>query len=532
MLEHAAELIDEAWRSFDHPRPGQPLPDQNTHELLTRPLPTTPSDPNTALDQAADVLDRSLAQARPRWFAYIGSSGLEIGVLADALMASHDVNVANSAGAADLLEAQTIRWVGQFVGFDDDAGGLLAAGGTIANLTALTAARERAVPGVRHEGAGGRKMALYCSAEAHYSVRRAAEILGIGGRNVRAIPIDGDRRMDVTACAEAIDHDKRNGVTPVAVVATAGTTLTGAVDDIDALADVCGDDIWLHVDGAYGLPAASTNQAGPLFNGLPKAFSATVDAHKWLYVPKACSILLMHDVDALEHAFSHHEGYMPHGEQLHAVDRSLEYSRPLRGLKLWLAFTVHGADAIRGAIERNLKRQACSRPWSRKTRASNCWSSRSCRPFASATCHPPAPTRRAQHGFGPRGRRRRPHPARAGRGRRRHGPARVLRQLPDHRRRRARDPAGGLRRRDVRTDRMTNTVEVEGVTVPVDHYIDGRRVSSETTFEVRSPIDWDNWKLAEVANGGQEEVDAAVQAARNALPESGPASDPTNDTTT
>ncbi|MGO9497606.1 MAG: amino acid decarboxylase, partial [Solirubrobacteraceae bacterium] len=126
VLEHAAELIDEAWRSFDHPRPGQPLPDQNTHELLTRPLPTAPSDPNTALAPAAHELDRSLAQARPRWFAYIGSSGLEIGVLADALMASHDVNVANSAGAADLLEAQTIRWVGQFVGFDDDAGGLLA----------------------------------------------------------------------------------------------------------------------------------------------------------------------------------------------------------------------------------------------------------------------------------------------------------------------------------------------------------------------------------------------------------------------
>ena len=357
-LEHAAELIGAAWRSFDHPRPGQPLPDASTHELLSRPLPTKPSDPNQALDAAADVLDRSLAQSRPRWFAYIGSSGLEIGVLADALMASHDVNVANSAGAADLLEAQTIRWVGHFVGFDQNASGLLAAGGTIANLTALTAARERALPGVRHEGARAHKMALYCSAEAHYSVRRAAEVLGIGGRNVRAIQIDAHRRMDVTACAEAIDRDRKNGVTPVAVIATAGTTLTGAVDDIDALADVCGDEIWLHVDGAYGLPAASTERAGHLFKGLDRAYSATVDAHKWMYVPKACSVLLVHGVEALEDAFSHSEGYMPHGEQLHAVDRSLEYSRPLRALKLWLAFTVHGADAIRAAIERNLEHAA------------------------------------------------------------------------------------------------------------------------------------------------------------------------------
>jgi aromatic-L-amino-acid/L-tryptophan decarboxylase len=354
VLGHAAELIGQAWRSFDHPRPGQPLPDERTRELLSRPLPTTPSDPGTALDQAADVLDRSLAQSRPRWFAYIGSSGLEIGVLADALMASYDVNVANSAGAADLLEAQTIRWVGQFVGFDERTSGLLAAGGTIANLTALAAARERALPGVRQAGTGGRNLALYCSAEAHYSVLRAAEVLGIGARNVRAIPIDSHRRMDVNACADAIAHDRKHGVTPVAVVATAGTTLTGAVDDIEGLAEVCGDEIWLHVDGAYGLPAASTETAGALFRGLPRAYSATVDAHKWLYVPKACSVLLMHDVEALEHAFSHQEGYMPHGEELHPVDRSLEYSRPLRGLKLWLAFTVHGADAIRAAIERNL----------------------------------------------------------------------------------------------------------------------------------------------------------------------------------
>ncbi len=357
VLEHAAELILSSWQSFDRARPSQPLPNERHVELLSRPLPQAGSEPNLALDAAADVLDVSLAQSRPRYFAYIGSSGLEIGVLGDALMASHDVNVAVSAGAADLLEAQTIRWVGQFVGFDDDAVGALAAGGTISNLTALTAAREWALPGFRQEGAAGRPMALYCSSEAHYSVRRAAEVLGIGGRGVRGIPLDSERRMDPEACAAAIDADRREGITPVAVVATAGTTLTGAVDDLDALADVCEQrNVWLHVDGAYGLPAAATRLAGGLFAGLYRAQSATVDAHKWMYVPKACSVLLMHGFDTLERAFSHEESYMPHsGTQVLAVDRTLEYSRPLRGLKLWLAFTVHGADAIRGAIERNLE---------------------------------------------------------------------------------------------------------------------------------------------------------------------------------
>jgi aromatic-L-amino-acid decarboxylase len=163
--------------------------------------------------------------------------------------------------------------------------------------------------------------------------------------------------MDADACAAAIAADRAAGVTPVAVVATTGTTLTGAVDPLARLADVCAEhDVWLHVDGAYGLPAAATATAGPLFGGLDRVDSATVDAHKWLFVPKACSILLVRDPGTLRAAFSHNEAYIPHMEEEegHAVDATLEYSRPLRALKLWLAFTVHGADAIRAAIEANL----------------------------------------------------------------------------------------------------------------------------------------------------------------------------------
>ncbi|HEY8583798.1 MAG TPA: aminotransferase class V-fold PLP-dependent enzyme, partial [Capillimicrobium sp.] len=200
-------------------------------------------------------------------------------------------------------------------------------------------------------------LALYCSAEAHYSVVRAAEVLGLGGESVRSLPIDGRRRMDPAACAAAIDADVAAGVTPMAVVATTGTTLTGAVDDVAALADVCAAHaVWLHVDGAYGLPAASTATAGPLFAGLDRADSATVDAHKWLFVPKACSVLLVRDPETLRAAFAHRESYIPHvhEEEPHAVDQTLEYSRPLRSLKLWLAFTVHGAAAMRAAIEANL----------------------------------------------------------------------------------------------------------------------------------------------------------------------------------
>ena len=236
----------------------------------------------------------------------------------------------------------------------------MAAGGTISNLTALTAARERALPGVRHEGVSGRRLALYCSAEAHYSVRRAAEVLGIGGRNVRTIPLDA---QPPHGPARLRRRDRRRprapASIPVAVVATAGTTLTGAVDDLDALADVCAD---ARASGCTSTaptacPAAATELAGHLFAGLDRVDSATVDAHKWLYVPKACSVLLVRDRDALEAAFTHDESYIPHTdrEDTHPVDRTLEYSRPLSALKLWLAFRVHGAAAIRAAIERNLR---------------------------------------------------------------------------------------------------------------------------------------------------------------------------------
>jgi aromatic-L-amino-acid decarboxylase len=190
----------------------------------------------------------------------------------------------------------------------------------------------------------------------HYSVVRAAELLGIGSNHVRALPIDERRRLRPDAVAQAIDVDMAAGIVPVAVVATAGTTLTGAVDPIDALADVCGRrGVWLHVDGAYGLPAASVPEARELFRGVELADSVTIDAHKWLYLPKACGIVLVRNRSDLQAALGHEGAYLPHDrEEHHAADITLEYSRPFRALKLWLALRVHGADAFRHAIARNL----------------------------------------------------------------------------------------------------------------------------------------------------------------------------------
>jgi aromatic-L-amino-acid decarboxylase len=351
-LEHAASLVARAWRDFDAAREVETVPSASLLSSLREPLPEQPGDVIADLDLAADVLDASLAQSRPRYLAYIGSSGLEVGALADLLAHSYDINLALDARAASELERQTIGWLAAYLGFPAAAGSFTS-GGTISNMTALAAARERALPGSRSAGMAGHRAALYCSAEAHYSVTRAAELLGIGRDNVRPIAIDERRRMSVPELDATLTRDRAAGITPIAVV----TTLTGAVDPLSAIADVVAEHgTWLHVDGAYGLPAASAPTSAPLFAGLDRVDSLSVDAHKWMFVPKACSAVLVRRTADLASVFSHNEAYIPHEEDaLNAVDVTLEYSRPFRALKLWLALRVHGAQAFRAAIEGNLR---------------------------------------------------------------------------------------------------------------------------------------------------------------------------------
>jgi len=352
-LAHAARLVEEAWRSFDRFRPEEPPLDQRVLELIRAGLPEDAVPVHEALDDAARILDESIAQPRPRYFAFIGSSGLPIGAIGDLLAHTYDINLAVDARAATVVEQQAVRWIGEFVGFPV-ASGAFTSGGTISNLTALAAARERALPGSRHAGLGGERPVVYCSEEVHYSVTRAVELLGIGSDRLRAIPLDPLRRLRPDLLAEAIAADRAAGETPVAVVASAGTTLTGAVDDLDAVADVCEEaGVWLHVDGAYGLPAAAVRPE--LFEGLARADSCSVDAHKWLYLPKACGVVMSRHREVFEESFSHEQGYLPHQQhELHAADITLEYSRPFRALKAWLAFRAHGAQQFRDAIARNL----------------------------------------------------------------------------------------------------------------------------------------------------------------------------------
>lgn len=354
LLRRIHDAVSETWAGFDHARDGQPGIDQDTLALLSGPMPASGVSMDETLTQALGVLDQSISQSRPRFFAYIGSSGLEVGAAADFLAASHDINLAIDSGAANLLEAQTAKWLGEFIGYHP-AEGLFTSGGTISNITALAAARHKALPRSREEGITS-PVRVYGSIDTHYSNKRAIELLGFGSAAMVGIDIDERRRMKTDALRDAIRADIRAGITPIAVIASAGTTLTGAVDPLDAIADICDEfGVWMHVDGAYGTPAAATPSAKPLFAGIERATSVTLDAHKWLFVPKACSIVLVKDSTLLRDTFGHEEAYIPHATTAtHPVDYTLEYSRPLRALKLWMAFVAHGADTLRHAVEHTI----------------------------------------------------------------------------------------------------------------------------------------------------------------------------------
>lgn len=356
-LRLLAEQIGAAWDSFEEPRPSEPPITADLEARLREPLPESQTAPEEVLADAARILDASISPTRPLYLGYIGSTGLDVGVLANALAATYDVNLAATARAADLVERQALDWLAEFLGYPS-VEGAFTSGGMISNLSAILVAREHALPGSRRRGLGAGRHAVYCSTEAHHSVIRAVEAAGLGSDCVRVLAIDERRRLRPAELAEAIAADRAAGTVPVAIVANGGTTLTGAVDPLAEIAGVAqSEDVWLHVDGAYGLPAAASASHGHLFRGVERADSVTVDLHKWLGVQKSCSAILVRHRGMLEASFGHQESYLRRedDEVPNAVERTLEYSRPFRSLAPWMAFRVHGAGSFRVWIEHTLR---------------------------------------------------------------------------------------------------------------------------------------------------------------------------------
>jgi aromatic-L-amino-acid/L-tryptophan decarboxylase len=319
--------------------------------LANRALPDEGADPEDLLRRSADLLiNHSLFNGHPRFWGYITSSAAPIGALGDLLAAAVNPNVGSwmLSPMASEIEAQTVRWIAELIGYPTTCGGLLCSGGNMANFTGFLAARTaKAHWEVSKSGFGGkdsRKLRIYTSAETHTWILKAADLFGMGTDSIRWIPVDKRQRIDTSALRRQVEEDVERADQPFLVVGTAGSVSTGAVDPLPELAAICRQyGSWFHVDGAYGGFAAAVPDASEDLRGLGQADSVAIDPHKWLYAPLEAGCALVKDLDALRRSFSYHPPYYHFGEEtLNYVDLGLQNSRGFRALKVWLGLQQAG----------------------------------------------------------------------------------------------------------------------------------------------------------------------------------------------
>ena len=311
-----------------------------------------------AIDGLIDVVRHSRAQ-NGRFFGYVLGSGDPVAAAADLLCSVLNQNVTawRSAPAGVTIERTVVDWLAQSIACPNFHG-VLTGGGSVANLMGLAMARETKTPANEGGLRAGGAIAIYASAEVHMSIPKAVALLGIGRENLRLIPVDDSFRMIAEKLAEAMQRDKQSGITPVAVVATAGTVNTGAIDPLPQIAEIAAQyKAWFHVDGAYG--ALGAIAVRDQFQGLELADSISLDPHKWLYQPIDCGCLLYRSTAAAERAFSQSGDYARSLtddpiEGYAFFEESIELSRRFRALKLWFSLRYHGIASLRKSIEKDL----------------------------------------------------------------------------------------------------------------------------------------------------------------------------------
>jgi aromatic-L-amino-acid/L-tryptophan decarboxylase len=299
------------------------------------------------------MLENSMYPGHPGFLAYISGAGTVPGAAADLLAAALNQNTGGfrlSPGAST-IEEHLMGWLAGRFGLPEGAGGQVVAGGAVANLVALKVARDKASEEARESGVrDGPRLAFYASTESHVVHQRAADILGIGSHAVRQIEVDDRWRMRPEALEDAIEGDLAEGIVPAAMIATAGTTATGAIDPLPAIAELCErHGAHLHVDACYGGPAALADELRPLLAGIERADSIAVDAHKWLYTPLLGGCVLARDPRRLAASFATDATYTwLHEDLRQGVDLRMQgpdFSRGFAALRIWLSFLAHGRAA-------------------------------------------------------------------------------------------------------------------------------------------------------------------------------------------
>ena len=353
--EHAPARVK---AHFDGPPPAEPQPIEDIYR-----------------EYVEYVLPYQLGNSHPRFWGWVLGSGTPMGVLAEMLAAATDsVSGIYSYVSNNYVELQVLDWCKEMLGYPLSAGGLLTSGCSASNLIALAVARNaRAGFDVRREGLAGapvgtggapQRLTVYCSAEAHSSLTKAVELLGLGTSSLRRVPTDGLLCIDLAALAEMIARDREDGLLPICVVGVAGTTNTGSIDDLPALAGLCErEGLWFHVDGAFGAWAAIAPASRHLVAGMERADSLAFDLHKWMNLAYPVGCVLVRDAEAQLRTFSLTPSYLAHGEGERGLtgvdvpwlsDYGFELSRGFHALKVWMALKEHGADKFGRVIQQNI----------------------------------------------------------------------------------------------------------------------------------------------------------------------------------
>jgi glutamate/tyrosine decarboxylase-like PLP-dependent enzyme len=346
--------------------PWQPLPASVRSALTAEPLPRAAQTAERAYDEfLTNVLPYTNGNRHPRFWGWIQGSGTPLGMMADMLAAGMNPHCAGLDQSSKLVELKVIAWLAELMGFPADASGVLATGGTMANILGLAVARHaRAGFDVRKEGMYGAeaRLTIYASDEVHSWAQKAVELFGMGHASLRRVPVDKDFRMRVDALRDMIDADRLLGLRPICVIGTTGTVNSGATDDLNALADLCAEQkLWFHVDGAFGALARLVPELAPALKGIERADSLAFDLHKWMYLPFEVACVLVRDRAAHEATFSVNPSYLrDEGRGVIAgglpfADRGIELTRNFKALKVWLSLKAHGVDTFSRAIALNVE---------------------------------------------------------------------------------------------------------------------------------------------------------------------------------
>lgn len=349
LIEHVATMRD-------RPVGAKPAAEY-IRPLLTEPPPEAPHHPLELLDRLQrDVFPNVLGVDHPRFFAFVPGPGNFVSAMADTLASGFNVFNGTWMGgaAAAALELTVIDWLRQFCGLPETAGGLFVSGGSVANITALVAARHALL----YDDVTG--AVVYYSDQTHSSLERALRIIGFAPSQIRKLPSDQYFRLSLPALQAAIAADRAAGLRPFCVIANAGTTNTGAVDPLNELADLCSNEqLWLHADGAYGAAAVLCDRGRAALVGLDRVDSLSLDPHKWLFQTFECGCVLLRDAALLKAAFRIMPEYLRDVHrglaEVHPTDYGIQLTRSFRALKVWLSFQTFGVAAFRDAISRGFE---------------------------------------------------------------------------------------------------------------------------------------------------------------------------------